>query len=53
MWNLCKTCPFEAIEMDGKLPRINYEKCVQCMLCVENITKIYLGLDNRVKVEKK
>ena len=48
-----KTCPFEAIEMDGKLPRINYEKCVQCMLCVEKCpTKIISGdLNNRVKVE--
>ncbi|MCR5367346.1 MULTISPECIES: RnfABCDGE type electron transport complex subunit B [Eubacterium] len=31
---LCvKSCPKEAIEMNGNLPKIDYEKCVNCGLC--------------------
>jgi len=33
--SLCaKACPFDAIEMDGKLAKIDYDKCKNCMVCV-------------------
>lgn len=50
---LCaKACKFEAIEFENKIAKINYDKCVECMACVEKCpTKVIKGnLDNRKKV---
>jgi len=50
---LCvKACKFGAIEFENKIAKINYDKCVQCMECVEKCpTKVIKGnLDNRKKV---
>ncbi|MEJ8553156.1 RnfABCDGE type electron transport complex subunit B [Tepidibacter sp. Z1-5] len=30
-----KACPFGAITMEGKLAKIDYTKCTQCMICTE------------------
>lgn len=47
-----KSCKFDAIYFEDKLARINYDKCVECMVCVEKCpTKIIKGnLSNRKKV---
>ena len=50
---LCaKACPFEAIEFENKIAKINYDKCVGCMVCVEKCpTKVIKGdLSKRKKV---
>ncbi|RDY24046.1 RnfABCDGE type electron transport complex subunit B [Romboutsia maritimum] len=50
---LCaKSCKFEAIEFENKIAKINYDKCVQCMVCVEKCpTKVIKGdLTKRKKV---
>jgi electron transport complex protein RnfB len=49
---LCvKACPFEAIEFENNLAKINYDKCTNCMICAEKCpTKaITANLDNRKK----
>lgn len=30
-----KSCPFDAIEFDNNLAKVNYEKCRNCYVCVE------------------
>ena len=42
---LCqKACPFGAIEFENKIAKINYEKCVECMVCVRKCpTKVIKG----------
>ncbi|MDO7204196.1 4Fe-4S binding protein [Paraclostridium bifermentans] len=30
-----KSCPFDAIHVEDKIAKIDYSKCVQCMICVE------------------
>ena len=42
---LCaKACPFDAIEFENKIAKINYDKCVQCMACVWKCpTKVIKG----------
>ena len=50
---LCaKACKFEAIEFENKIAKINYDKCVKCMVCIEKCpTKVIKGnLENRQKV---
>ncbi len=50
---LCeKACPFGAIIFENKIARIDYSKCVECMLCVEKCpTKVIKGdLNKRQKV---
>lgn len=39
-----KTCPFDAIEFENKIAKINYDKCIQCMACVKKCpTKVIKG----------
>jgi len=42
---LCqKACLFGAIEFENKIAKINYEKCVECMVCVRKCpTKVIKG----------
>ena len=46
-------CPYDAIVMENNLARINYDKCQECMLCVEKCpTKAILGeAEKRVQIE--
>lgn len=30
-----KNCPFDAIHVENNIAKIDYEKCTQCMICVE------------------
>lgn len=30
-----RSCPFDAIHLDGKIAKIDYTKCRECMICVE------------------
>jgi electron transport complex protein RnfB len=30
-----KACPFDAMEFENKLAKINYDKCTNCMICAE------------------
>lgn len=30
-----KSCPFDAIEFENNLAKINYDKCTNCMICAE------------------
>jgi Na+-translocating ferredoxin:NAD+ oxidoreductase RNF subunit RnfB len=48
-----KVCPHDAIVMENNLARINYEKCQECMLCVEKCpTKAISGeLEKREQKE--
>lgn len=50
---LCfKACKFDAIEFENKIAKINYDKCVKCMVCIEKCpTKVIKGdLKSRKKV---
>ncbi|MGL5346072.1 MAG: RnfABCDGE type electron transport complex subunit B [Peptostreptococcaceae bacterium] len=39
-----KACPFDAIEFENKIAKINYDKCVECMACVRKCpTKVIKG----------
>ncbi len=39
-----KQCKFDAISFENKIAKINYDKCVECMLCVEKCpTKVIKG----------
>lgn len=44
-----KSCKFDAINMENNIARIDYQKCVNCMMCAEKCpTKaIYADFDNR------
>lgn len=46
-----KACPFNAIDFENNLAKIDYSKCTQCMVCVEKCpTKAISGeLNNRKK----
>lgn len=49
---LCvKSCPFDAIEFENNLAKINYEKCRNCMICAEKCPTgaIQAQLENRKK----
>lgn len=47
-----KSCPFGAIHLEDKVAKIDFDKCVQCMVCVEKCpTKAIKGnLNDRKKV---
>ena len=48
-----KSCPFGAIHVEDKVAKIDFDKCVQCMVCVAKCpTKAIKGnLEDRKKVE--
>ncbi len=51
---LCvKACPFDAMEIEDKLAKINYDKCTNCMICAEKCPTgaIWAILENRKKAE--
>lgn len=47
-----KVCPVGAIVFEDKIAKINFDKCIQCKVCVENCpTKVISGdISNRKKV---
>ncbi|MEF9990799.1 MAG: RnfABCDGE type electron transport complex subunit B [Romboutsia sp.] len=47
-----KVCKFDAIEFENKIAKINYDKCVECMVCVAKCpTKVIKGdLKKKTKV---
>ncbi|WP_425446572.1 RnfABCDGE type electron transport complex subunit B [Dethiothermospora halolimnae] len=48
-----KACPFDAMEFDNKLAKINYDKCTNCMICAEKCptNAIWADFDSRQKAE--
>ncbi|MTI66704.1 MAG: Fe-S cluster domain-containing protein [Firmicutes bacterium] len=53
---LCvKACPFDAIEFEDNLAKINYDKCENCMLCAEKCptNAIWANFENRKKAKIK
>lgn len=48
-----KACPFDAMEFENNLAKINYDKCTNCMICAEKCpTKaIWADFESRKKAE--